>query len=76
MKTISKLLCIILGFVIGGVLGVIGLFVTTALLAQGVEDPSAFGWVWVLMFVTAPIGAFLGSIFGFMLHRRYIEPLI
>ena len=66
MNTVLKLLLILLGFVLGGILGVVGLFVIAGLI-----DPSNLAWIWILAFVTAPVGAIAGSIFGFLLHKRF-----
>ncbi|ALM91984.1 hypothetical protein AOR13_2980 [Alteromonas stellipolaris LMG 21856] len=37
----------------------------------GLIDPSNLAWIWILAFVTAPVGAIAGSIFGFLLHKRF-----
>ena len=53
--------------------GFYGLIGFVWLIAQGVEDQTGLGWVWVLLFITVPAGSVLGGVLGNLVTNRLIK---
>jgi hypothetical protein len=64
-----KITLTLVGVGLGGLIGFWGLFVVSWMLAQVVEDQTSLGWLWVLALITTPLGAIVGGVYGFRLHR-------
>ncbi|GBL03707.1 hypothetical protein [Glaciecola sp. KUL10] len=54
-------------------IGLYGLFFIVQIIALGVEDQTKFGWTWILVFITVPVGVLVGGVLGYFMSIKLQE---
>jgi len=58
----------LLGAVIGGLLGLVGPFFYAQIYVARGGDPTAAGGLFIVCFITVPVGIVMGAIIGFIIR--------
>ena len=72
-KSLLTVVLIALGVFFGGAIGLYGLFFIVQIIALGVEDQTKFGWTWILVFITVPVGVLVGGVLGYFMSIKLQE---
>jgi predicted membrane-bound spermidine synthase len=58
----------LLGAVIGCLLGIVGPFFYAQIYVARGGDPTAAGALWIVTFITVPVGILIGALIGFIIR--------
>lgn len=58
----------LIGAIVGAVLGLLGPFCYSQIYAAHASDPTAAGGLFILVFITVPVGIVIGAAVGFIIR--------